>query len=628
MVKIGKGFLLLSIFMMFCFSTVIFAKDSIRVEAKVNRSTVAVGQTINLILQVVSEEAVRIEDPRLPDLSDFEVVGSWNSQSTSSRLVQGARGMEFQTRRMVEYTYQIIPRSSGAKTLSSFQVVVEGQEYQTRPIQIEVTLDPSQMPDPFDQSDIPDTDDVEAMFNQMLQRRRVIPQPNVVPRNPNEAFFIHLDIDKKEAYVGEQITVSWYLYTRGQILGLDRLKFPDLKGFWKEIIEEVPALNFKPEVLNGVMYRKALLASHALFPIREGVSVVDEYKVKATVQLPSGAFGGLVYGEPYSYQRSSDRVEIKVKELPKAGQPSNFSGAVGSFNVTASIGDPRVPLNQPFALKLRFEGQGNAKLIDLPEISWPQGVEYFDQKSEARFFKNGRSFREFEVLLIPRQPGEMVIPPVEFAFFDPANGQYYSRQTQAVKIFVDGQLAVDSSAEAALNPPEGGGKIKPTPALPALKAELSESQHNRQDVWTILSLISILLSLGFLGYTSYREFFGYTKKQTWREYFDERQKKIKRLSSKENPSEIAALMSETLSKLIGGASLEGNPSKEFRALLRQAPPSLQAQIGEDILKYFEELQRVAYAPYELSKEREKWAELEKAFPKWGHQVISYMEFEG
>jgi hypothetical protein len=36
------------------------------------------------------------------------------------------------------------------------------------------------------------------------------------PTNPDEAFFIQVDVDKTEAFVGQQITVSWYLYTIGQ----------------------------------------------------------------------------------------------------------------------------------------------------------------------------------------------------------------------------------------------------------------------------------------------------------------------------------------------------------------------------------------------------------------------------
>jgi len=70
--------------------------------------------------------------------------------------------------------------------------------------------------------------------------------------NMNEAFFLWLETDKKSAYEGEQVTANWYLYTRGQIESLDRAKFPDLKGFWKEIIEEVPALQFEEVLVNNV----------------------------------------------------------------------------------------------------------------------------------------------------------------------------------------------------------------------------------------------------------------------------------------------------------------------------------------------------------------------------------------
>jgi len=47
---------------------------------------------------------------------------------------------------------------------------------------------------------------------------------------------VYLDLDKTEVYEGEQVTANWSIYTRGSLESLDRVKFPDLKGFWKEII--------------------------------------------------------------------------------------------------------------------------------------------------------------------------------------------------------------------------------------------------------------------------------------------------------------------------------------------------------------------------------------------------------
>ena len=62
-------------------------------------------------------------------------------------------------------------------------------------------------------------DDEEDLFSQLLRRGGPPPSAGsrTLPINPQEAFFIQVDTDKEEAYVGEQITVSFYIYTRGGI---------------------------------------------------------------------------------------------------------------------------------------------------------------------------------------------------------------------------------------------------------------------------------------------------------------------------------------------------------------------------------------------------------------------------
>lgn len=634
MKKIGNKLVLILFFVIV--SPFLNADTSPQVTARVTANPVVVNQPFTLTLQVILSENLSIEEPELPDLSQFDLLGSWTGQSTSSRLITGARGMEFKSVLSYEYNYQLVSQGSGGIKIGSFKIKIDGKIYTTKPIVVEVTQDPSQMPNiqgGAGGSPLDEMDDAEQIFNQMLQRYKPLPRAQVVPRNANEAFFIHLDIDKTEVYVGEQITVSWYLYTRGQIVGLDRLKFPDLKGFWKETIEEVPSLNFTPEVLNGVMYRKALLASHALFPIREGVAEIDEYKVRATVQLPNQVFGGFAYSEPYSYQRSSDRVEVIVKEVPREGQPKNFSGAVGFFEVQASVADKQVPINQPFALKLMFEGQGNAKLMDLPEVAWPEGIEYFDKKSEARFFKNGRSLREFEILLIPRKNGVIEIPPITFSFFDPLEKRYYEKQTIPIKVEVIGEaqaLVDQDQSESQSDSPSSVDEKVELPEVSAADLKVSgETQTLFGDgLQRKLRLMSFgLLILGFclLIFFIYIELIRVNKKQTWKEYLQARLKIIENSFKKGDVSNVAAMMTQTLSKLVGAVSQEGFSSQEFSRLLEQSPPSLQTQIGPSLIQFYQILEQVAYGPQgsQISSQREKVSLSE--FKEVSYKILSYLE---
>jgi hypothetical protein len=416
------------------------AHAAVSVQSLVDRNDMGIGDTLTLSVSVQSSESVEVTEPRVPNLNGFELVNTWSSSSTSSKLVQGQGGMQFETVRRQDFNYMLTPKKQGTVTIPGFEVVVDGKTYATKPISIRVSGQGSgaaQPPPGFPPQD--QMDEAEELFNQLLQRRGGLlpPEPptsKTLPKNTNEAFFILCEVDKTDVYEGEQIVVNWYIYTRGNLLSLDRLKFPDLKGFWKEIIEEVPALNFTQEIVNGVPYRKALLASHALFPIRPGQAVIDEYKIKAQVQLPTSPFGAFGFGKPYSYQRASDRIKINVKPLPLEGKPNNFSGAVGQFEVRTQVDGNQFPVNQPFSFKVRFEGSGNAKLIELPNLGLPETIETYDTKSEAKFFKNGKSYKEFEVLLIPRQEGEITLPAMSFSVFDPQQKKYVTKTTEAIPL--------------------------------------------------------------------------------------------------------------------------------------------------------------------------------------------------
>lgn len=606
MAKTGKSLFFLFLFL-FCF----VAEASVRVRSFADRKDMGMGDTIDVVVQVSSTESVEVSEPHLPDLKDFDLLNSSTSSSTSSKLIQGPNGMEFETQKQVEFHYMLTPKQPGTLTVGSFSVDVEGKAYKTEPFTLRVSKQGSgaaipSRPGRGRGGALPDDemiDEAEQMFNHLLQRqgRGSLPQAQVAPKNPNEAFFIHLDLDKKEVYEGEQITANWSLYSRGNIMALDRLKFPELKGFWKEIIEEVPSLNFTQEVINGVAYRKALLASHALFPIKPGVSVIDEYKVKATVQLPSSTMGVFGFGQPYTYSRSSDRVKITVKPLPTEGRPSDFSGAVGEFEVTARVEQQDVPLNQPFALKIRFEGEGNAKLIELPQLNLPAGVEAYDTKSDAKFFKNGRSYKEFEVLLIPREPGELKIPELSISMFDPKSGKYYSRKTGEILLKVVGEKTAAANGESIQTTKPNGAAtakketVKKEPELPSMITEVSSGAAQSNWPWTILAGFSVLASIGTI-WKAKKELGTKERRASIEMFLHKKMKDIRQLQNANQWREASVQTTNMISTVLGQIAGEAAASTEIRALLEKAPPSLRRDLGEQIEKAIETFQFLSFAP--------------------------------
>lgn len=644
MTKIGKHFC--RALVLAALAVPAWAKVS--VQATVDRNEMAVGDSFTLAVVVSSDESVDIKEPRAPEMDAFDLLNSWQSSSTSQRLVNGSGGMQFEVQRRKDFNYLLAPRKKGTYSVGAFEVVVEGKVYNTQPITISVGQPGTggnqqqqgggtrgqqlrrQMPGGFPGQDMLDQMDraEEELFNQLLQRRQgggvppsggvgpgvnsgrpqAEPQYRSMPSNPNEAFFIQVEVDKTEVFEGEQVTASWYIYTRGQMESLDRLKFPDLKGFWKEIIEEVPSIQFSEEIINGVVYKKALLASHALFPIKAGVAVIDEYKIKSRVRLPSNGFSGFGFGQAYEYTKSSQRVKINVKPLPTEGRPSDFSGAIGQFDVNAQADGQNFLVNQPFSLKVRFEGNGNAKLIELPAIEWPKTVEVYDTKSDAKFFKNGRSYKEFEILLIPRQEGELKIPPISVGTFDPQTKKYVNRQTQEIILHI----------QANPNAPSGnvGGPVGPvdgkSPAAPAAKPnmlsgtvlpDLILSFENPSSfkfasmpgfwggVYGFVALFLVWRSKAELGWGR--------RRQNLRELVQKRYKKLDALVKKNDYRGIGAEMMNIFNLVLGNISGREASGLELERMLGRIPPSLRREFGEAITKQYEVFQVMSFAPEDM-----------------------------
>ncbi len=91
-------------------------------------------------------------------------------------------------------------------------------------------------------------------------------------------------------------------------------------------------------------------------------------------------------------------------------------------------------------MKITITGKGNLELIDALPISFPPDFETYDPKITNDLMKNANGIsgsRTFEYLIIPRNPGEFQIKPVEFSFFDPARQSYTTLSTPLYNIKVN-----------------------------------------------------------------------------------------------------------------------------------------------------------------------------------------------
>ncbi len=629
MKRIGRLFFYILITL---FLTTTFAFAEVNVSVEVNPESVGLGDQIQISLLIQSNDDLEVEEPALPETDGLTLIHAQNSgQSTSSRMNIINGKTEFSKTVTQQYDFVVQANRTGVVTIPSFQVTANGKKITTAPQKISVgktsqNVNPQrqkQRPNNFPPSPFGEEDDDDMFAQLMRQRQKMIEdmqkqmgrggarggqanpleqffgagqepqeiQSKKLDVNEKEAFFIYLDIDKKEVFEGEQVTANWYIYTRGNLETIDRAKFPDLKGFWKEIIEEVPNLQFTEEIVNGVRFKKGLLASHALFPIKTGVAVVDEFKIKGKVRLPT-QFG---WGQLQEYTKSSRRTQIKVLPLPVEGKPQSFSGAVGQFQIQTQVDGMQFPANQPFTLKVRFEGAGNAKLIELPPIEWPAGLEVYDTKSESKFYKNGQSFKEFEILLVPKNTGDVKIPQINFSYFDPEQRKYISKSTESLDLKITEGLAENKNLQSGSN---GSGassaateKLNPVLEFPG---SFSWMENRMSILFSSLALIVVFIFGWHL-----KENFQIEQMPQFRKIIDQKIRHIEKSLSQNNERKVGTEVVDLIYLLLAQLAQEKKAVTEWNQMISKVPQNYRDKYEGPLSEKFEYFQIVGFAPDEV-----------------------------
>ena len=256
-------------------------------------------------------------------------------------------------------------------------------------------------------------------------------------------------------YIGEQIIVTNRIYTKVPISNLSLDKAPSFEGFWsKSLTDDNSQLKQSTQIINGEEYIVADISKYALFPQKSGDLNIEAANMQCVAQLkiegqkrrsrdPFESF----FNDPFfnhnvknvQVQLSSYPVKIKVKPLPQEGKPDSFTGAVGKFSFTSSIDNDSISANDAIGITLKLIGSGNLDLLKAPEIKFPSDFETYEPKviNNIRTGDRGVSgSKKIEYLAIVRNPGDFVIEPIKFSYFNPASKKYQTMTAGPYNIHV------------------------------------------------------------------------------------------------------------------------------------------------------------------------------------------------
>ena len=397
-------------------STVIGAwADGITFSANAPEVVVS-GDQFRLSFTVNSQ---KVRDFRAPNMKGFEVLMG-PSRSTQYQNYNGV------VTNSITFTYILMAEKEGTYTIPGATIVADGNNYTSNSVEIKV-LPPDQS-----SSSAGSSNSARSSRNQANSGKIT-----------DKELFMTATASKTNVYEQEAILLTYKVYTQVNLTALDG-DIPDLKGFHTQEVELPNQKTYSLEHYNGRNYNTLVWRQLVLFPQQTGKIEIPSVTFEGTVsQMVASAdpFDAFFNGGNYvkiTKNIVTPKLTINVKELP-AGKPANFSGGVGEFTLSSSINTQELKTNDAVTIKLVISGTGNMKLINTPEVGFPQDFEIYDPKVENKFnlTRNGLSGNKvIEYLAIPRHAGVYTIPPIEFSYFDLKSQSYKTLKTDAYTLNV------------------------------------------------------------------------------------------------------------------------------------------------------------------------------------------------
>ncbi len=359
------------------------AAAQITVRASITPPRVQIGE--RAVLQIDVAGAQDVAAPGLPAVPGLDA--RYVGPSTQVSIVNG------QMSASVQHRYALESQQVGRYTIGAIEVAYKGQTFRTEPQTLEV----------------------------------VAAQAGGAPGKPIRLL---LTTSKTDLYVNETIAVDVTLQV-GQIRVGD-LQFPTLPVEGANL-DKFPQPNQGQQVIDGQQYSVVHFQSK-LTPVRDGTLTLGPAAMTLTTydQRRRGSFFDDAFAEGHQSTIRSEPLVLNVLPLPKEGKPAGYGGAVGNFTLEATASPAEVNAGDPITLRMVLSGRGNLDNVAAPSLTKTQGFRVYDPKLAT----SNDGLRIYEQVLIPNDATVTQIPAVRFSYFDTAQRQYQTLQTDPIPLTV------------------------------------------------------------------------------------------------------------------------------------------------------------------------------------------------
>lgn len=362
---------------------VALAQSSPEVSLRADTDDVEMGEAITVSLTAMSDASTpQPGDPQLKAPRGWVVTGPMISTQTQMSIVNGRVSQKAGFRA----TWQVVPTTVGSTELGPASFSLSGKRQPAGSLRVNV-----RQPSPGGAKPRPNrrrNDPFGGLFGPLWGLDDDPPQR--APETPPPTSQLSLDaavepqafmravVDKNKVAVGEQVTLSLYLYAVPRSYQVVDPHEPSAPDFFQRTVSNGDT-EAHPVNVGGSRWIVQLVRKIALFPLKAGDLAIGPMTITMLGQgfRGSGIRGGLV--------RASQPVVVQATEPPAGPRPAGYMlGDVGSFNLQAQVEPRKVEAGGSVAVTAILRGTGNPpSSLRIPErkgVTWlePEQREVID----------------------------------------------------------------------------------------------------------------------------------------------------------------------------------------------------------------------------------------------------------
>lgn len=324
-----------------------------------------------------------------PDFEGFSVMSGPNRSSEVS-IVNGRMSQQ------MSYGFTISPDNVGQLTIGSASIEADGKRYTSKPITIDV----------------------------VKGKKRDAASANTIS---SKDIFVEAEVNYPTGYIGQQLTLSYVLYTTKNIGSYDFRSIPDFDGFYARGIQN---WRDRPEVVvrDGIQYSRRTIRVYALYPQRKGAFTIEPLKVTLGVSTGKSSGSFFFNRNLKPIQVTTNAVDINIVDVQSdSAAPISYADAIGDFYMGSAIDKRKLPKDDALTLTYQIKGDGDGKIFKAPDQSYTDLFEIYDPNllREETEYDGDRevTIKTYEYLMIPKKEGKIKFRP-ELSYYSPDSMRY------------------------------------------------------------------------------------------------------------------------------------------------------------------------------------------------------------